>query len=360
MAKNAITDYSETPILNTDIGGVGIQGTALVSAMDNALRQIMAQLAEVNKGTKPVADTWSFGDPADLTKKYRFDAGLIAAGQTRVIAIPDADGTILTESVAAATYRPKLTANRTYYVRTDGNDANNGLADTAGGAFLTIQKAFDVVSALDCSSYDVTIKVNDGTRSGASTWRGHLGTGTVTLDGNVTTPASCAINTTSTAIALASLTALTVKGFKLQTSGGGDCFYVASSAVLTLGGAINFGSCAGSHLRTAGGSIICYTSSYTISGGAVRHITASLSGSEVDFSGVTVTLTGTPAWSGEFIVASACATIGLFSVTFSGAATGKRYTLSMNAVINSYGAGSASTYFPGNVNGTVISGGVQG
>src|SRR4029079_13907135 len=58
--------------------------------------------------------------------------------------------------------REALTAHRTYYVRANGSDSNNALANTSGGAFLTIQKAIDVVAALDLSIYDVAIRVADG------------------------------------------------------------------------------------------------------------------------------------------------------------------------------------------------------
>ena len=65
--------------------------------------------------------------------------------------------------------REILAANRTYFVRTDGNDNNDGLTNTAGGAFLTIQKAIDVVASLDCSIYFPTIQIADGDYSNQST-----------------------------------------------------------------------------------------------------------------------------------------------------------------------------------------------
>lgn len=102
MAKDKITDYSATAASNTDLGGINIQGSAAISNADNAFREVMSHLAETNAGTYPVDDTWTFCDPADRTKKFRFDGVGITAGNTRVITMPDSDVTLGSASATAS------------------------------------------------------------------------------------------------------------------------------------------------------------------------------------------------------------------------------------------------------------------
>lgn len=54
-----------------------------------------------------------------------------------------------------------LTADRTYYVRKDGNDNNDGLS--AATAFATVTKMMQVLSKLDGAGYNVVINLGPGT-----------------------------------------------------------------------------------------------------------------------------------------------------------------------------------------------------
>lgn len=102
MAKTKISDWSATAASNTDIGSISIVGTAAVSNFDNAFREMMSQWAQVSDGTDAMPDTFSLGDPADLTKRVRFDVNGVSTGTTRVVTMPDGDVAMVVDPLAKA------------------------------------------------------------------------------------------------------------------------------------------------------------------------------------------------------------------------------------------------------------------
>jgi len=101
MAKTKISQYDATASNNTDVDSIDLgEGTMVPSDVNNAFREIMAHLADMNSGASAIQDTFTLSDPADDTKQVRIDAGSITTGNTRVLTAPDADATIAGLSVA--------------------------------------------------------------------------------------------------------------------------------------------------------------------------------------------------------------------------------------------------------------------
>jgi hypothetical protein len=95
MAKTKISEYDATAGNNTDLDSIALGENIMVpSDINNALREMMAHLADMNAGTSAIQDTFTLSDPADDTKQVRFDAVGITTGNTRVLTAPDADVTI--------------------------------------------------------------------------------------------------------------------------------------------------------------------------------------------------------------------------------------------------------------------------
>lgn len=256
-------------------------------------------------------------------------------------------------------FREKLDANRTYYVRTDGSDSNNGLANTSGGAFLTIQKAIDVVASIDLSIYDVTIQVADGTYTGAIVVDGPwVGLGSVTLKGNTSTPTNVVVTASGAhTLTVQNNGVLYTDSFQIKSDTTGSQYHAILSQ---YGGTVywsglDFGACGNAQVRAGdGGKAINIGNNYTISAGAIYHFDASSLG-EIRCQTNTVTLSGTPAYSTAFARAVGNAVVNAASITFSGSATGTRYSATLNGVINVAGGG--ANYFPGNAAGSTATGG---
>jgi hypothetical protein len=86
----------------------------------------------------------------------------------------------------------QTTADITFYVRTDGNDSNNGLANTAGGAFKTIQKAVDAVP--QNINHPVIINVGPGTYAEKVSISGFGGRNNLTINGAETATSTHTVN----------------------------------------------------------------------------------------------------------------------------------------------------------------------
>lgn len=253
--------------------------------------------------------------------------------------------------------RELLSANRTYYVRTDGNDSNSGLVDSPSGAFLTISKAVGVVwDTLDLGGFVVTIKIGDGTYTASTTISGSLtGRGDVVLRGNVSSPQNVVIETTGNNCFLVhNRAALFIQDMELRTLTSGSCIAVGASAFLRFQN-IRFGQAATGHLAVfESGTIAVAHGDYAIVGSAPVHVNAGLS-CYLGIRSRTITLVGTPNWSTCFVYGASNASILMDGNTFSGGATGKRFQVESNAVLQTFGA--AASYLPGNSNGTTATGG---
>lgn len=319
-------------------------------------------------GAGPVKATW-----ANIKAAIWSALGALIAGGTAkttpvdgdMFAIADSAASNATKSLSWANLkatiksnlalREVLTANRTYYVRTDGNDSNNGLADTAGGAFLTIQQAVNTACALDLSIYTVTIQCRTGTGgSSPITLKSYIGNGPITLQGDTVTPSNVTISTTSAncinATNVIGKWALTGLKFATTTSGYGISAIASQISV----GVVEFGACATGHIDAEQGANVTFLNNYTISGGSTRHWFATTM-ALIQCTNLTITLTGTPAFSTAFLVASRAGGALISGDTFTGSATGTRYIVSFNAWADTAGAG--ATYLPGSIAGSTASGG---
>lgn len=260
-------------------------------------------------------------------------------------------------------FREKLSAARTYYVRTDGSDSNDGLSNTSGGAFLTIQKAIDVAASLDNGGFGITIQVGAGTYVANNILKSFVGSGIVNITGagdttviapNVTGP--CFGDSVSSG---GWLGAYDITSMKLAPTAA-DCWGIGS--IWSAGGIAYFGSinfafagASGKHISVGRGAFVGNKNrNYTITNGGVSlyaHVTA-YDGGQIRTQSCAVTLSGTPSFTGAFALADRGGTILSNSNTYTGGATGPRYNAFRSGGVLTFGG---ETYLPGDSAGVVTS-----
>jgi len=290
--------------------------------------------------------------PGAQLPEFPAAANPIPAGGTTGQVLTKVDGVDYHTQWTTAATRNVLTQDTTFYVRTDGNDLNSGLANTVGGAYRTWQGAYNALMKYDLAGFTATVQVGDGVYTGGLSCLVPIFGGTVVWQGNAASPANVVLSTTGTdaIVVRGQGHNISFKNFRIQTTGA-NChgLHALKDGLCTFQG-IDFGACGGNHMDAEqSGQIIC-TGNYTISGGATSHW-ATYSIGQVNVRGFTVTLTGTPAFSVGFAYAETNSIQYVDANTFTGAATGQRYQSKTNAVINTNAAG--ANYLPGNSVGSV-------
>jgi hypothetical protein len=263
---------------------------------------------------------------------------------------------VFTATAWKAAAREVLAADRTYYVRSDGDDDNDGLSNSSGGAFATIQKAIDALYTVDWNGFDATIKI----AGSSATFTENLvfsgmpaGAGTILVDGDTTTPSNYIVTSSSgNTFTLEKGAQVSVQGFELRSAASRG-FDVLTGADLILSGNMAFGAISNRAINVTGsGATITISSGFTVSGNCADFININGGASLLWVGTLTVTLSGAPAWSGRFIKVSlgSTATVVASGITFSGSATGKRYEVDKVGALETFGGG--ATFFPGDSAGT--------
>lgn len=247
--------------------------------------------------------------------------------------------------------RDFLTVDRTYYVRLDGSNSNDGLSDTPSGAFRTIQAAINhVATNVDPNTKYVTIQLAPGSYGEINTLVPHIGTHWITIQG--TSTYGEVVNAQFNSYGGQRWT---IKDLTLDAPTGQACVYSRKYGTIELRN-VQFNRALMAHINLQYGSQIILNHDYRIIGDAPRHILCQTNSMVVKGTTITTTFVGSRNFSTYFVASTANSVVRISNWSFVGTVTGKRYYCTTNGVLT--GSGGLSTYLPGSIAGTTELGGV--
>lgn len=392
LTKNSSTNYDTSWQSTAAASSTTIDGssTTYTSSQNN-------QLIIRNNNGSPMADTLP-GSGSILTAGTLIK--IINGDSAGILAIHPASGATLTAQTTStgwlyvgpgqtvsiysdgtnyyAVSQPDyciLAANTTFYCSPSGSSTNHGLTSTS--PIDSITDVYNLVqSVVNVNGFNVIFQSADGTYTapqfisgklvGQQDTDGELQVFPVTIQGNLTTPTNCNINVTGQrfgALRIWGDASCLVQGFHLQSSGasrGGYGLYAFKSKVALQ--TMDFGEAEITQITATDCGKIQIIGNYTISGSSEAHWIVSDMG-DISVEGIgggttgpTITLTGTPNFSSAFAVAQYPSVITMNKApTFSGSATGARYEVFGNGLIQCESLG--TSFFPGNSAGSTSTGG---
>ena len=250
--------------------------------------------------------------------------------------------------------RRRLMADLYLYVRAGGSDANTGMADVDAAAFQTLTRARAEAMSYDHNGYRILIYVRGAFTHGVALWS-VVGDGSVEFIGDVASPATNTITVTGgSCFAGADVRGkFAIRGLKMGTLSSGNTLSLQGAGLSVDIDKVDFGACAGHQMNLFDHARVQAVADYAISGGGATHINA-LRHAVATLSARTVTLTNTPAFA-PFAAIARQSHLDANGTTWSGSATGARYSIDHGGHINVNGAGASA--LPGNAAGSIGSNG---
>ena len=166
MVKNAISDYSSTAASNTDVGGVNIDEGMSPSGVNNAIRELMSHLADLNAGSSSLGTI--------KVDNLQLDGNAITSTDTNgnITLTPNGTGNVVIDGINY----PQADGTANYFLKTDGagqlSFAQVDTASIADDAVTSAKIADNNVGAaeLNVSGNGTAGQVLQSDGDGSMTW----------------------------------------------------------------------------------------------------------------------------------------------------------------------------------------------
>ena len=341
---------------------VGIEGSANAIANTLALRYTDGRL---KAGAAVTAD-----DAVTLAQMLAFPAvggGLSVSGGHVYVDFGQMPTDKFEEMLKSIRVPIWLSANKTWFVRTDGSDANDGSANDAAHAFRTIQAALNFLSAnYNIGNYTATVIVQGGTyaRFTLPKYTGGLGKIVVSGESKSTviideTNASCVLTSTSGEYTVENMTLRCTKDYESNVNYA--ALWVFANSTIKINNIDFVVNESVVHTGTVCG-ICCTKGAVEIRENCTLQLNGLASGSRLR--AMYLYASGSVALYNDLVINGTCENVCICDQStwtrssadpvITGTVVGKRYNSTNYGTIQTRGGG--ASYFPGSVAGTTSDG----